>query len=117
MIYAPERNGIVDYLGTHEHLAVDIALSVDERGGLRLRSGAQRFYEGWLGFAFPMLFSGYADVCEWYDDALQCFRIQVQVSNPKWGALFGYEGCFEVKWREVEAVPFHALPQRTEART
>jgi hypothetical protein len=36
---------IVDYLGSHEHLAVDIDLSVDEGGGLRLRSGAQRFYE------------------------------------------------------------------------
>ena len=33
-------------------------LSVDEAGGLRLRSGAQRFYEGAIGFSFPMLFSG-----------------------------------------------------------
>ena len=35
-----ERARIVDYLGTHQHLAVDLELSVDERGGLRLRSGA-----------------------------------------------------------------------------
>ena len=42
----------------YEHLAVDIDLSVDEGGGLRLRSGAQRFYEGLIGFRFPMLFSG-----------------------------------------------------------
>jgi hypothetical protein len=29
-----------EYPGSHEHLAVDIDVSVDEAGGLRLRSGA-----------------------------------------------------------------------------
>jgi hypothetical protein len=58
MVYSDSRRRIVDYLGSHEHLAVDIDLSVDEAGGLRLRSGAQRFYEGVIGFSFPMLFSG-----------------------------------------------------------
>ena len=53
MIYSDARRRIVDYLGSHEHLAVDIDLSVDEAGGLRLRSGAQRFYEGVIGFSFP----------------------------------------------------------------
>ena len=36
---------------------------------------AQRFYEGVVGFPFPMLFSGFADVCEWFDDAAGRFRI------------------------------------------
>ena len=35
MIYSSERSCIVDYLGTHQHLAVDIDLSVDERGAFR----------------------------------------------------------------------------------
>jgi len=65
MIYSEERRCVVDYLGTHQHLAVDIDLKVDPNGGLRLRSGAQRFYEGLVGFTFPLLFSGVADVCEW----------------------------------------------------
>jgi hypothetical protein len=81
MVYSDSRRRIVDYLGSHEHLAVDIDLSVDEAGGLRLRSGAQRFYEGVIGFSFPMLFSGIADVREWYDDAAGCFRIVVDVHN------------------------------------
>jgi len=81
MVADTERGCIVDYLGTHQHLAVDIALSVDERGGLRLRSGEQRFYEGLLGFRFPPFFSGVADVCEWYDDRLERFRIEVRVSK------------------------------------
>lgn len=50
MIYSEDRGCIVDYLGTHQHLAVDITLSVAANGGLRLRSGEQRFYEGPVAF-------------------------------------------------------------------
>src|ERR1700676_3108883 len=89
MIFSKDRDRIVDYLGTHQHLAVDIDLSVDERGGLRLRSGSQRFYEGPIGFRFPMLFSGIADVCEWFEEADQRFHIEVNVRNSVWGHLFG----------------------------
>jgi len=118
MIYSPERGRIVDYLGSHQHLAVDIDLSVDERGGLRLRSGAQRFYEGAIAFTFPLFFSGVADVCEWFDDRENRFRIQVDVRNRTWGPLFGYQGWFEVEWlhNEASAVPDHVLPRRTERR-
>lgn len=118
MIYSPSRGKIVDYLGTHEHLAVDIDLSVDERGGLRLRSGAQRFYEGLIGFSFPMQFSGIADVREWYDDGLDRFCIDVRVSNPLWGPLFGYRGTFTAHWLPVRPglVPHNTLPQREERR-
>ncbi len=117
MIYSSQRNCIIDYLGTHQHLAVDIELSVDANGGLRLRSGAQRFYEGLIGFSFPMLFSGVAEVCEWFDDVARCFRIEVVVQNRAWGRLFGYTGHFQVEWRNVTGdIPSHLLPQRTEPR-
>lgn len=117
MIYSEQRRCIVDYLGTHQHLAVDIDLAVASNGGLRLRSAAQRFYEGPIGFSFPMLFSGVADVCEWYDDTLGCFRIEVVVKNRAWGRLFGYKGRFQVEWRSaVSEVPATLLPQRTEPR-
>lgn len=118
MIYSAERGKIVDYLGTHQHLAVDIDLSVDARGGLCLRSGAQRFYEGAIGFRFPMQFSGVADVCEWYDDTLGRFCIEVRVSNQLWGPLFGYRGRFVAHWLPVRpgCVPRDALPQREERR-
>jgi hypothetical protein len=118
MIYSRDRGRIVDYLGTHQHLAVDIDLSVDERGGLRLRSGAQRFYEGAIGFTFPMFFSGTAEVCEWFDDRENRFRIEVDVRNRVWGPLFGYRGWFEVEWLtgEASAAPAHIFPRRTERR-
>jgi hypothetical protein len=117
MIYSEQRQCIVDYLGTHQHLAVDIDLSVASNGGLCLRSGAQRFYEGAVGFSFPMLFSGVADVCEWYDDADKCFRIEVTVKNRTWGRLFGYKGNFQVEWTPIAGgVPETLLPLRTERR-
>ncbi len=118
MIYSESRGRIVDYLGTHEHLAVDLDLSVDDRGGLRLRSGDQRFYEGPVAFRFPMIFSGIADVCEWFDDSEGVFRIEVNVSNRRWGPLFGYRGRFTVDWVELgtSSVPDHVKPRRFERR-
>lgn len=118
MIFSEERSCIIDYLGTHQHLAVEIELSVDATGGLRLRAGAQRFYEGPIGFSFPMLFSGVADVCEWYDDREQKFRIEVNVTNKVLGRLFGYKGSFQVEWRSIcpGKIPADVLPRRTEGR-
>jgi hypothetical protein len=118
MVYSEAHGGIVDYLGSHEHLAVDIDLTVDERGGLRLRSGAQRFYEGRVAFDFPLALSGTADVHEWYDDETGRFRIEVDVRNRRWGRLFGYRGSFDIEWRTVLAgeVPAAILPRRQESR-
>lgn len=117
MIYSEARGRIVDYLGTHQHLAVDLDLSVDERGGLRLRSGEQRFYEGPLAFRFPLLFSGVADVCEWFDDSSGRYQIQVDVTNRIWGPLFGYRGSFDVEWIEAPHGPPESIrPEREERR-
>jgi hypothetical protein len=118
MIYSEQRGRIVDYLGSHEHLAVDLDLSVDPDGGLRIRSGDQRFYEGLIGLRFPHVFSGRADVREWYDDEVGRFRISVDVRNRRWGRLFGYSGSFDAEWPAVVAgaVPSHILPLRQERR-
>jgi Domain of unknown function (DUF4166) len=118
MLHSQKRHKLVDYLGTHQHLAVDIDLSVDSRGGLKLHSGEQRFYEGVVGFRFPMLFSGVAEVCEWYDDAAKRFRIEVDVRNRTWGKLFGYCGSFDVDWVPMtpDQIPAHAKPLREEWR-
>lgn len=117
MIYSEARGRIVDYLGTHQHLAVDLDLSVDERGGLCLRSGEQRFYEGPLAFRFPMFFSGVADVCEWFDDSTGRYQIQVNVTNRIWGPLFGYRGSFDVEWVEASnGLPESIRPKREERR-
>ncbi|MGZ9585716.1 DUF4166 domain-containing protein [Paenibacillus marinisediminis] len=118
MIYSEAKQQVIDYMGTHQHLAVDIELSVADNGGIQLRSGNQYFYEGWVGFKFPMLFSGYAEVCEWYDESIERFRINVQVANPVFGRLFGYAGTFDVVYEQVNSgdIPAHVKPVREERR-
>ncbi len=118
MIHSRKRGLIVDYLGTHQHLAVDIHLDVAENGGLRLRSGDQRFYERWLGFRFHLLFTGVAEVCEWFDETSQRFHIDVHVHNDTWGPLFGYTGSFTCEWKPCtpEQVPAAFKPVREEER-
>lgn len=118
MVYSESRGGVVDYLGSHQHLAVDLDISVDKRGGLCIRSGAQRFYERRIAFSFPMLLSGIAEVCEWYDDYNDLYRIQVDVTNRTWGRLFGYRGSFTVAWQAVEpqGIPTRIRPMREERR-
>lgn len=116
MIFSEQRGLVVDYLGDHQHLAVDIEMSVAPNGGIRLRSGEQRFYEGPIAFRFPLALSGVAEVCEWYDDAAGCFRIEVVVTNRRWGRLFGYTGSFQVEWQQTATPPASVFPRRTEAR-
>lgn len=118
MVYSDERSLIVDYLGTHQHLAVDLHLDVDERGGLRLRSGDQRFYEGPVSFRFPLLLSGVAQVNEWWDESEERFRIEVAVVNRLLGPLFGYRGWFTVQETAMEKdeIPADVLPRRDEWR-
>lgn len=118
MIATDTPGRVVDYLGTHQHLSVDLDLSVSDRGGMKIVSGSQRFYEGSLGFRFPMALSGVADVCEWYDDERQCYCIDVSVESDWAGKLFGYNGTFQVEWLKLgpDQIPAHAKPKREEKR-
>lgn len=79
MILSSSRGKVIDYLGAHQHLAVDIHCSVDDHGGMCIRSGDQRFYEGPIAFRIPSLFSGVAEVREWWDTEGERFGIDVHV--------------------------------------
>ncbi len=94
---------------------MDLELSVADNGGLRLRSGAQRFYERVLAFRFPLFFPGVADVCEWfYDESGRC-GIEVNATNSTWGPLFDYRGAFDVEWVEApDGPPDTVRPKREE---
>jgi hypothetical protein len=92
--------------------------SVDDEGGIRFRSGEQRFYERRVAFRFPMVFSGIAEVREWYDDHEERFRITVDVWNRRFGRLFGYRGWFQAEELPCtpDEVPDRVKPRRTERR-
>ncbi|MFG1823260.1 DUF4166 domain-containing protein [Microbispora bryophytorum] len=117
MVHDPAK-GIVDYLGSHQHLAVDLDFQVDERGGLVIRSGGFRLHEGRLSCRLPALVTGTAVVRESYDDEAGEFRIGVTVSHPRLGPMFGYWGAFQVYYVDVteHGVPATVMPRREEAR-
>jgi Domain of unknown function (DUF4166) len=109
---------VLDYLGTHQHLAVDLDLRVEDDGSLLLTSNAQRFYEGRLiAFRFPMLFSGRAELHERFDEAAGVYRISMEVRNRVFGFLFGYEGEFTCEFPAATDAPDRLKPVRHEART
>jgi hypothetical protein len=118
MIHSAQRGMIIDYLGTHQHLAVDIACSVDADGAMCIRTGEQRFYEGPIAFRFPALFTGQAVVREWWDEPEGRFKIDVSVCNRLFGPLFGYRGTFDVVERPCTPadVPLDVKPVREERR-
>lgn len=112
-----DNGRVVDYLGTHQHLAVDLDLSVGDDGSLRFVSGAQRFYAGLFGFRFPMLFSGRAHLHEWFDEAAGVYRVRMEVRNSLVGFLFGYEGEFRCEFPVASDAPSRLKPIRHESRT
>ncbi|GAA4588505.1 hypothetical protein BJY16_008584 [Actinoplanes octamycinicus] len=113
MVYHPDRDVIVDYLGTTQHIAVDLDVTVDRTGGLHLRSGPQTF-RGGLGC--PRLITGDAEVHEWWDEKSDRFRIQVSVTNRRFGPLFGYYGSFTAAYTPAGApVPAAVRPLRENA--
>lgn len=118
MIYSKRRERIVDYLGNKQHLAVDLQVSAAPNGGIRIRSGEQRFYEGLLQFRCPMKLSGIADVVEWFDDEADRYRITVEVNNPIVGTVFKYKGSFQARLVETPPgfIPMDVLPLREEKR-
>jgi hypothetical protein len=116
MIWSEQAGRVIDYLGTHQHLPVDLELEVTDAGGLLLRSGDQRFYEGLIGFRFPMLFSGRAELREHYDDEARRFVIDLEVRNRVFGFLFGYRGHFQCEFPEASDAPERLKPVRHERR-
>ncbi|WP_432092951.1 DUF4166 domain-containing protein [Streptomyces sp. bgisy100] len=119
MVFSPERGCVVDYLGTHQHLATDLHFTVDDSGSLVIRSGEHRFREGPVDVRVPDLIGGDAVVRESYDEAAGRFRIQVRVGNRRFGPLFGYEGSFSAEFVNIaeRGVRAGLRPLREEART
>ncbi|MER7170535.1 DUF4166 domain-containing protein [Streptomyces mesophilus] len=118
MVLGPHGDRILDYLGTHQHLASDLHPSTDGKGGLVIRSGIHRFREGPVDVRVPSLIGGDAEVRESYDEESGRFRIRVRVVNRHFGPLFGYEGSFTATYREVRdgGVRPGLRPVREEAR-
>ncbi|MGW7423445.1 DUF4166 domain-containing protein [Streptomyces sp. NPDC054813] len=101
MVLSPKGDRILDYLGTHQHLASELHFHAEPDGSLLIRSGEHRFREGPVDVRVPELAGGTAEVRESYDDRTGRFRIQVRVVNRYFGPLFGYQGSFEASYTDV----------------
>ncbi|MFJ5263862.1 DUF4166 domain-containing protein [Streptomyces sp. NPDC088387] len=118
MVLGPRGDRILDYLGTHQHLATDLHPSAEPDGSLLIRSGEHRFREGPVDVRVPALIGATAEVRESYDDISGRFRIRVRVVNEHFGPLFGYDGSFRATYTDVRrrGVRPGLRPVREEAR-
>ncbi|MFF3308935.1 DUF4166 domain-containing protein [Streptomyces sp. NPDC002952] len=118
MVLGPRGDRVLDYLGTHQHLASDLHFSAEPDGSLLVRSGEHRFREGPVDLRVPELLGGQAEVRESFDDTTGRFRIRVRVVNRRFGPLFGYEGSFRATYADVRTSGVRAglRPVREEAR-
>jgi hypothetical protein len=116
MIYSPSRGCVVDFLGTHHHLAADLLLQADGQGGLVIRTAGFRLYEGPLAIKVPRLAAGEATVHEYFDEQAGQFRVKVHVKNRWLGPLFGYHGTFTARYHRAAAPPAAVMPRRERAR-
>ncbi|MFE4756849.1 DUF4166 domain-containing protein [Streptomyces mirabilis] len=118
MVLSPKGDRVLDYLGTHQHLASDLHLRAEPDGSLLIRSGEHRFREGPVDVRVPELIGADAEVRESFDDYTGRFHIQVRVVNRHFGPLFGYEGSFRATYTDVRTrgVRPGLRPVREEAR-
>ncbi len=98
-VYGQRRGCAVDYLGSRHDVAADIAVQVDQRGGLLMQTGDQRVKVGPLKFKVPSFLSADACAITWFDDSDMRFRISVRVTNRIAGMLFSYDGSFKLEPR------------------
>ncbi|POX62469.1 DUF4166 domain-containing protein [Streptomyces sp. Ru62] len=118
MVLGPGGDRVLDYLGTHQHLATDLHFHAEPDGSLLIRSGAHRFREGPVDVRVPELIGATAEVRESYDETAGRFRVRVRGVNRWFGPLFGYEGSFTASYTDVRAhgVRPGLRPVREEAR-
>ncbi|MFF7600778.1 DUF4166 domain-containing protein [Streptomyces mirabilis] len=118
MVLSPKGDRVLDYLGTHQHLASDLHLRAEPDGSLLIRSGEHRFREGPVDVRVPELIGADAEVRESFDDSTGRFQIRVRVVNRHFGPLFGYEGSFRATYTDVRTrgVRPGLRPVREEAR-
>ncbi|CAM5369969.1 DUF4166 domain-containing protein [Streptomyces tanashiensis] len=118
MVHSPERDCVLDYLGTHQHLASDLHPTAQPDGSLLITSGEHRFREGPVDMRVPDLVAGRAEVRESFDERTGRFRIDVRVVNRRFGPLFGYRGSFTATYADVGSHGVRAglRPVREEVR-
>jgi hypothetical protein len=109
VVAVPGASTLIIYVGSHQHLAVEIHIAVSAAGGLEFRTRRQRLMTPLGALRFPLLASAEAVIHEWYDDSADRFRIDGRVRNRLLGDVFGSIGSFQSR---IEAVPDAGVPMK-----
>lgn len=117
IVYSERQGALVNYLGTHQNIALALRLTVD-KGGLLITTEGQRLYEGPLACRVPAALAPTAQVFEWFDERAGRHRIDARVAHPRFGVLLSYSGHFTVTYRPLNPahIPPDGKPVREELR-
>ncbi|TYL39774.1 DUF4166 domain-containing protein [Natronococcus pandeyae] len=97
----PARGCITDLFGRRGVVAADLQIEAAE-GALALSIGTQWLRVGERYLALPEHLSTDGRLRDWYDDAMEEYRVAAEITNPLLGTVFGYEGTFENEFRSRE---------------
>jgi hypothetical protein len=109
--YDTASNGLMDCFSTPY-------TEVQENGGLRIVSTAQRMIRNGVVLPLPVFLRGRAVITEWYDDQTEAFFVHVRVRNLLVGTFFEYRGSFRTEYVDMPVVniPAHIKPARKQRR-
>jgi hypothetical protein len=111
----PHRDSVVDLLGWHGRLAVEIDLAVtgsDGDGTLELTLGPGWLRHGDHFVRLPEALSVRGTLRDWYAQETDRLAVAAEVSNPLVGDVFGYRGQFETSTGALDAAEDRTIDRR-----
>lgn len=98
MTYDAGHECVLDYVGSHRDLVVELHPGVTEEGGLQIHAGKQWHSLVGTSIRVPSPLRVGIDVHERYDETSERFEIDVVVRGPMVGTVFAYDGWFTVEY-------------------
>jgi len=89
-----EKRKIIDDFGVPPLLVSTLDFRVDEERRLHISSDKQWLKVFGKNIPLPKCLHGNARIIESFQEEMDCFHVEVHVSNPLVGTLFSYKGYF-----------------------
>lgn len=96
-----EHGRLLDFLGRGGHFVSALDVDVLD-GGLQVTAGAQWLRTGDRYLRLPDALAASVEVLDRYDEVAERYAVDVTVTNPLAGHVFGYRGWFEQRGADDE---------------